>query len=164
MVSICQVETVQGRGGSIMVGGVFSLHCLGSLVYAPTSLNEIQYAEFLGDHLHPFMLCCYPHQQDNCISHQSRLATGWLDEHYSDFSAMNWAPRSPDMDPIEHLWDVFELGVKGHRTAPTNLTELWTALANIWQVILVESFQKLVEYMPRRVVAAIKVRGSSTCY
>ncbi|GFW15297.1 hypothetical protein TNCV_3740011 [Trichonephila clavipes] len=36
-----------------------------------------------------------------------------------------------------------------------NLTELWTALANIWQVIPVESFQKLVVSMPRRVVAVI---------
>ncbi|GFX04374.1 hypothetical protein TNCV_3975211 [Trichonephila clavipes] len=41
------------------------------------------------------------------------------------------------------------LSVYGHHTAPTNLTELWTALANIWQVIPVERFQKLVESMLR---------------
>ncbi|GFV27216.1 uncharacterized protein TNCV_869461 [Trichonephila clavipes] len=34
--------------------------------------------------------------------------------------------------------------VKGHHTAPTNLTELWTTFANIWQVISVERFQELV--------------------
>ncbi|GFV05510.1 DDE_3 domain-containing protein [Trichonephila clavipes] len=33
-------------------------------------------------------------QQDNCTSHKSRLATGWLDEHSSDFSALNWPPIS----------------------------------------------------------------------
>ncbi|GFX08308.1 hypothetical protein TNCV_3267971 [Trichonephila clavipes] len=52
--------------------------------------------------------------------------------------------------------------MKGHHTAPTNLTELWTALANIWQVIPVECFQKLVESMPHHVVPIIKATGGST--
>ncbi|GFX78642.1 uncharacterized protein TNCV_30821 [Trichonephila clavipes] len=57
------------------------------------------------------------------------------------------------------LRDVWEQGIKGHHTAPTNITELWTAwtvLANIWLVIPVERFKKLVESMPRRVAAVIK--------
>ncbi|GFY31561.1 transposable element Tcb2 transposase [Trichonephila clavipes] len=71
-----QVRNVKVHGGIIMVCGVFSKHCLGSL--APSMQR--------GDHLHPFMLFCYPHsngvyQQDNCTSQKSRLATGWLDEH-----------------------------------------------------------------------------------
>ncbi|GFT85749.1 transposable element Tcb2 transposase [Trichonephila clavipes] len=71
---------------------------------------------------------------------------------------------SPDLNPIEALWDVLEQGMKGHHTSPTNLTELWTALANIWQVILVERFQKLVESIPHRVAAVIKARGDPTRY
>ncbi|GFV70370.1 transposable element Tcb2 transposase [Trichonephila clavipes] len=82
------------------------------------------------------MLFCYPYgnevfQQNNCTSHKSHLATGWLDVHSSDFLFINRLLRSPDVNPIEHLWDVLEQGVKCHHTAPTNLTELWTALANI---------------------------------
>ncbi|GFW26437.1 transposable element Tcb2 transposase [Trichonephila clavipes] len=74
------------------------------------------------------MLFCYPQgnevfQQENCISHKSRLVTGWLGEHSSDLHVINWTPRSPDS---------------------------------------VELFQKLVESMPRRVVAVIKVRGGPT--
>ncbi|GFY15781.1 transposable element Tcb2 transposase [Trichonephila clavipes] len=110
----CQIGTVQGHGGSIMDWGVFSGHCLGSLLHVSTSLNAIRYVELLGDHLHPFMLLCNPH------------------------------------------------GVKGHHTAPKNLTELWTALANIWPVIPVERFQKLVEPVPRRVSAIIKASGVPT--
>ncbi|GFY00355.1 uncharacterized protein TNCV_1663941 [Trichonephila clavipes] len=40
-------------------------------------------------------------QQDNCTSHKSRLATGWLEEHSSDFSVINWPPRNPDLNPID---------------------------------------------------------------
>ncbi|GFW39347.1 transposable element Tcb2 transposase [Trichonephila clavipes] len=77
----CQVGTVQGQGGSIMVWGVFFVALFGCLVRVPTSLNAIRHVELLGDHHYPFILFCYPHgkgvfQQDNCTSHQSRLATG----------------------------------------------------------------------------------------
>ncbi|GBM15452.1 hypothetical protein AVEN_142115-1 [Araneus ventricosus] len=117
----CQVGTVQGHDGSIMVWGVLSLKFLGSFVLVPTSLNAIRYVELKGDHLHLFMLYCHPHgngafQQDNCTSHRSRLATAWLDEHSSDFSVMNWPPRSPDLNPIEHLWGVLEKDMKAHHT------------------------------------------------
>ncbi|GFS78876.1 transposable element Tcb2 transposase [Trichonephila clavipes] len=81
-----------------MVWNIFSWHSLGSLVRIPTSHNGILYVEFLSDHLHPFILVCYPQgnevfQQDNCTSHMSRLATFWLDEHSSGFSFINWPPR-----------------------------------------------------------------------
>ncbi|GFU01995.1 transposable element Tc1 transposase [Trichonephila clavipes] len=59
-----------------------------------------------------------------CTSHKSGVATGWLDEHSSDFSVIKWPPRRPDLNPIEYLWDVLEQGVKGHHTAPTNFSEL----------------------------------------
>ncbi|GFV81054.1 transposable element Tcb2 transposase [Trichonephila clavipes] len=79
-------------------------------------------------------------RQDNCTSDKSQLGTGWLDEFSSDFSVINWPPRSLDLNAIEHLWVVLEQGVKGRHTAPKNFTELWTALANIWQVIPMEPF------------------------
>ncbi|GBL84564.1 hypothetical protein AVEN_191038-1 [Araneus ventricosus] len=86
--------------------GAFSIGSfLGYLGLVPSSLNIIRCVELLSDHLHPLMLYCHPHvnralHQDNCTSHRSRLATAWLDEHSSNFSVMNWPPRSPDLNPI----------------------------------------------------------------
>ncbi|GFX11323.1 transposable element Tcb2 transposase [Trichonephila clavipes] len=165
----CQVGIVQEHGGSIMARGVFSWHCLRCLMRLTTSRNAIWSVVLLGDHLHPLMLFCYPpgngvFQQENFTSHKSQFATGWLVENSSDFSVINWPPGSPDLNPIEHLWDVSGQGVKGCQTAPTNLTELWTTLANIWLVITVERFQKLFQSMPRRVAVIIKVRGGPTRY
>ncbi|GFU19032.1 transposable element Tc3 transposase [Trichonephila clavipes] len=73
-------------------------------------------------------------------------------------------PRSADLNPVENLWEILKQDVKGHLTEPAKLTELCTALANIWQVIPVEPFEKLVESMLRRVAAVIKTREGPTCY
>ncbi|GFU64923.1 transposable element Tcb2 transposase [Trichonephila clavipes] len=152
---------VQSWSG-VFLRGSFS----GSWVCLPTFFNAIWYVELLGDYLQPSMLFCYPHgngvfQQDNCTSHKSQLATGWFDEHSSDFSVINLPPRSPDLNPTEPLWDVLEQGLKGHHTAPTSLKELWTALTNISQVIPLEPFQKMVKSMPRCVASVIKRRPNS---
>ncbi|GFU99657.1 transposable element Tcb2 transposase [Trichonephila clavipes] len=105
----------------------------------------------------------------NCVAlrilyAQSRLATGWLDKHSCNICVINWTPRSPDLNPIENLWYVWEQGVKDTHIAPTHFSELWTALANIWQVIPVERFQKFFESLSRREAAIIKARGGSTRY
>ncbi|GFX15892.1 transposable element Tcb2 transposase [Trichonephila clavipes] len=112
------------------------------------------------------MLLGCPHgngvfQQDNYTSFKFRLATGWFDEQSSDFWVINWPPRSRDLNPIEHLWDVLEQGIKGHHATPTNLTGLWTALANIWQVIPLERFQKLDESMHCRVTTRQGIDSTS---
>ncbi|GFU48346.1 hypothetical protein TNCV_3342391 [Trichonephila clavipes] len=66
----------------------------------------------------------------------------------------HWALRCMSRCLVQ---DVLEQSVKGHHTSPTNLSELWTALANIWQVIPVERFKKLVGAMTYRVAAVIKL-------
>ncbi|GFX83464.1 transposable element Tcb2 transposase [Trichonephila clavipes] len=96
-----------------MFWGVSPWHCLGSLVRLKTSLNAIWFVELLRDHLYHFMLFCFPHsngvfQQYNCTSHKHLLSTGWLDEHSSKFSVINWPPESPDLNRIQNLWDVLD--------------------------------------------------------
>lgn len=49
-------------------------------------------------------------------------------------------------------------------TAPATLTELLTALADVWQAMSVEHYRKHVKYMLRKVAAIIKDRGFSTLY
>ncbi|GFW81438.1 uncharacterized protein TNCV_377861 [Trichonephila clavipes] len=70
---------------------------------------------------------------------------------------------------VYDLWCVYQppsmkFETKRERPLPTNLTELWIALTNIWEVIPVERFQKIIESMPCPMADVIKARGGPTCY
>ena len=64
---------------------------------------------------------------------------------------MIWPPRSPDMNPIEHLWDIVERSVRAQNPAPSTLSQLWTSIQTAWLNIPAGDFQGLVDSMPRRV-------------
>jgi len=69
------------------------------------------------------------------------------------------APQSPDLSPIEYLWDVVEWEPRGLDVHPTNLHQLQDAIQSIWANISEECFQHLVESMPRRIKAVLKAEG-----
>jgi len=65
------------------------------------------------------------------------------------------APQSPDLNPIEHLWDVVERELHALDVHPTNLHQQQDAILSIWANISKECFQHLVESMPCRIKAVI---------
>ncbi|GFX21522.1 transposable element tcb2 transposase [Trichonephila clavipes] len=58
----------------------------------------------------------------------SRIATGWLQEHSSEFRHFRWPPKSPDMNIIEYIWDALQRAVQKRSPPPLTHTDLWTAL------------------------------------
>jgi len=50
---------------------------------------------------------------------------------------LKWPPQSPDLNPIQHLYDRI-----------MNLQQLCDAIMSIWTKISEECFQHFVEYMP----------------
>jgi transposase len=77
---------------------------------------------------------------------------------------MDWPAQSPDLNPIEHLWDELELRLRSRPQCPTSLTALATALQEEWAAIPLETFRHLVESLPGKVRAAIKARDGPTHY
>ena len=61
---------------------------------------------------------------------------------------LRWPPQSPDLNPIEHLWDVVEREIHIMDVQPTNLQQLRNAIMLILTKISEECFQHLVESMP----------------
>uniref|UniRef100_A0A8C2EN69 Tc1-like transposase DDE domain-containing protein n=1 Tax=Cyprinus carpio TaxID=7962 RepID=A0A8C2EN69_CYPCA len=152
----CLVTTVQAGGGGVMVWGMFSWHTLGPLVPIGHRLNATAYLSIVSDHVHPFMTTMYPSsdgyfQQDNAPCHKARIISNWFLEHDNEFTILKWPPQSPDLNPIEHLWDVVERELRALDVHPTNLHQLQDAILSIWANISKECFQHLFESMPHRI-------------
>jgi len=104
----CQVGTVQAGGLSVMVWGAFSWHGMGPLVILDATLTGARYLQLLGDRLHPFVRFQHPddiavYQDDNAGPHRAIFVRAWFNEHAGGIQQLNWPPRSPDMNPIEHI-------------------------------------------------------------
>ncbi len=98
-------------------------------------------------------------QQDNAPRHKSQIISDWFLEHDNEFTLLKWPPQSPDLNPIEHLWDV-EIRIMD--VQPTNLQQLRDAIMSIWTKISEEYFQHLVESMPQRIKAVLKAKAGPT--
>ena len=101
-------------------------------------------------------------QQDNDPKHTSKRAEGWFDAH--KVAKFPWPASSPDMNIIEHAWDILDRKLGTCHRLPTNLDQLWEALKKKWEKLDLNAVRALYESMPRHVAALKEAGGSYTRY
>ena len=55
---------------------------------------------------------CGLFQQDNALCHKAKMVQECFEEHIKEFEVLTWPPIYPDLNPIEHLWDVLNKQVR----------------------------------------------------
>lgn len=161
----CLIPTVQKSEG-VMVWGCFCNYKVGPLVLIEGRLNAEMYIELLEDYLLPFLNELGPNshtfQDDNAPAHSARLTKDWKERNLHQ--TLPWPAQSPDLNPIENLWDVLERRIRMRSIKPKNKSELMIALEEEWHQLEPERLLKLVESMPRRIKAVINSKGYPTPY
>ena len=77
---------------------------------------------------------------------------------------LDWPAQSPDLNPIEGLWDELECWLRARPYRPTAVPDLTNALVAEWKQVHAAMFRHLVESLPRRVEAVIAAKGGPTPY
>lgn len=159
------VRTVKHGGGGVMVWGCMAASGVGNLVFIDGTMDKTVYLNILKENLLQSVEKLglgdrFYFQQDNDPKHTANIVRMWIIHHVPHI--LPTPPQSPDMNPIEHLWD--ELGRRVQKRHITSKTQLKEVLLQEWQNIGADVTKKLVHSMPRRLKEVISKKGYSTKY
>ncbi|GFW75448.1 transposable element Tc1 transposase [Trichonephila clavipes] len=102
------------------------------------------------------------HIRIRCLPGEQLLPRGI--EHDAEFQLMSWLPNLPDLNLIEHIWEVMGQQLRVQRPPIHNISDLRDRCLNIWYNVSPPIYQGLVASMPRRVEAVLRAKCGSTRY
>lgn len=159
----CQ-KTVKHGGGNVMVWGCFSANGLGPIHRIDGIMDRFMYNNILKDVMLPYAEWNMPlkwiFQQDNDPKHTAKVVKQWFKDN--QIMVMDWPPQSPDLNPIENLWEIVNQRID--REGVRNKDQLFAQIQKAWAAIPQNFIDHLIESMPRRCKAVIENKGFATKY
>ncbi|GFY34773.1 transposable element Tcb2 transposase [Trichonephila clavipes] len=116
--------------------------------------HVIPYAGAIGD--------SFVFQDDNARPHRARLVENMLEAE--TIQRMEWPASSPDLNPIEHVWDMFGRRIAARPRPPATVRDLEIALLEEWNSIPQSLIDNIIASMANRCAAVLAVRGDHTPY
>ena len=160
--------TVKFGGGNLMVWECMGWNGVEVLAEVEGRMDASQYVNILEENLAKSIRILKLQkrntlfQQDNDPKHTSNIAQKWFKDNKIDL--MEWPAQSPDINPIEHLWELLKRRLNKYKEPLKGVYELWDRVAEEWNKITPEDGQNLIESLPRRIKAVYKTKGGHTKY
>ncbi|GFX40188.1 transposable element Tcb2 transposase [Trichonephila clavipes] len=163
--NIIKRDRYGGRGvlvwGGIMLGSRTDLH-----IFDVGSVNGTRYCNEI---LLPYVLLFrgamglqFLFMDDNAPCHRTVAAEQLLESE--DIERMDWPARSPDLNPIEHVWDFLGRRLAARTLPPVTIRELRLALQDEWAGMPQQLIDTLILSMGRRCETCLAVRGDHIPY
>ncbi|GFX47936.1 transposable element Tcb2 transposase [Trichonephila clavipes] len=99
---------------------------------------------------------------DNETCHRTLAVQDCLDSE--GIQRLVWQARSPDLNPIENVWEALGRQVAGRNYPPTNKNTLIRALTEEWDKLPQQLLDNVVQSMVRRVECCITLHGGHIPY
>ena len=165
----CVRFSLECGGGSVHVWGAISSNSRSDLIILRENVNGERYKRVLNDHLMPWASASlgdpqvdWKFQDDNAPAHRARCVQE--EKQRLGIRSISWPPRSPDLNPIEHVWNFLKWKMARRVPRLNSIAQLATALKEEWSAIPQERIRSLIASMPNRVRSVITAKGGSTSY
>jgi transposase len=160
------IETKKYGGGKVMMWGCMTWEGVGFSCKIDSTLDAELYSEILRGELmdtikyYKLDLEKSILQQDNDPKHTSHRAQDTLDD--LGLSVLSWPSQSPDLNPIEHLWNQVQRNIKEESRIFGTASELWDRIEEEMKEENKNLCRKLIATMPERVIDVIRAKGGYT--
>ena len=101
-------------------------------------------------------------QQGNARPHTARLTENVLQTN--NVNTLPLPSRSPDLAPIEHVWDIVNRRNRRNHDPFNSVRELENALVQEWNAIPLRAIQKIIRGMHKRCRTVVNANGGWTRY
>lgn len=162
----CITQHDRYGGGSVMVWGAIGYGFRSRLIFIDGILNAQRYVEEILDvevfpmlHTKPGLMFMH----DNARPHTAFISKIALEK--AGIVMLPWPSRSPDLNPIEHVWDILGRRVSsGYDYPPATLQQLRQRLSEQWNELTHDECCCLIESMPKRINECASKKGGHTYY
>ena len=150
-----------------MIWGAISRNFKSELALIDGALTSRRYQDdILDNHVRPlaeaagagrFMLV-----DDNARPHRSALIDQNLGE--DAIERIVWPAKSPDLNPIEHVWAIMRKRITELQQAHHTLQDLRRLIRDAWDSVSIAEINRLLNSMPRRATVVYELEGDHTHY
>lgn len=160
----CTVER-RPRGKGWMIWGAFFENVKGPFIIWEKewgTINSDTYCQYILPHIRDFM-SEHPHlsfMQDGAPGHGAQATQNKIREY--GINMIYWPPYSPDLNPIEMVWNWIKDFIQANFPDRMSISELRIALQEAWDAVPEDFLIELLESMPERCKAVIEAGGGHT--
>lgn len=151
--------------GKVSLWGCICAAGLGHAELYPETLDARRYQTILGLNLVSSAHQFWPSgqwwfQQDNATPHTAGTSRVWFHNHGVDL--IDWPAWSPDLNPIEELWNDLKRRVYGRH--PQTMEQLERFVTEEWAATELSFIARICRNMPRRLQLVIENGGHKIPY
>lgn len=162
----CVQEHDRYGGRSLMVWGGIHLHGRTPLHLVVGTLTGVRYRDEI---VRPIIIPTLEAigadatlMDDNAPPHRALVVNEFIAQQR--VQRMDWPSRSPDLNPIENVWDILQRRVRDNHPPATNIQELFQFLQQEWDAMPQQTLAAVITSMRRRCNECMEANGGHTHY
>ena len=101
-------------------------------------------------------------QDDNDRKHRCKIVKEF--KSINNIMTLPWPAQSPDLNPIERVWDAIKDAIAKRPIPPSNQAQLKQAILEEWSNLSQDYILKLIHSVPRRIAHVLCANGGPTKY